>query len=92
MFEWDDGKRQENIKKHGVDFVRAAMIFRNPVITAIDDGKKYGETRYKAFGHVEDEYYVVIYAWRGKTLRIISAWKAGENGKRRYQAIFSGRT
>ncbi len=91
MFEWDDRKGRENIVKHGVDFVRAAMIFEHPVITAIDDRKQYGETRHRALGYVDDDFYVVIYAWRGKARRIISAWKAGENGKRRYQAILSGR-
>ena len=91
MFEWDDGKRRENIVKHGVDFVRAAMIFENPVIAEIDSRKRYGESRQRALGHVGDEFYVVIYTWRGKARRIISAWKAGEDGKRRYQAILSGR-
>ena len=91
MFEWDEDKGRENIKKHRVDFVRAAMIFENPVINEIDGRKRYGETRYRALGHIADEFYVVIYTWRGKTRRLISAWKAGENGKRRYQAIFAGR-
>ncbi len=91
MFEWDADKGQENIAKHGVDFVRAAMIFQNPVIADIDGRKQYGETRYRALGHIEDEFYVVIYTWRGKTCRLISAWKAGEYGKKKYQAILSGR-
>jgi len=91
MFEWDADKGQENIAKHGVDFVRAAMIFQNPVIAEIDARKRYGEMRYRALGHIEDEFYVVIYTWRGKARRIVSAWKAGEDGKRRYQAILSGR-
>ena len=30
-FEWDEEKRDANIKKHGVDFIRAAKIFSNPV-------------------------------------------------------------
>ena len=91
MFEWDADKGQENIARHGVDFVRAAMIFQNPVIAEIDARKQYGETRYRALGHIEDEFYVVIYTWRGKTCRLVSAWKVGEIGKKRYHAILSGR-
>ena len=91
MFEWDEEKRQENLKKHGVDFVRAAMIFANPVIENADNRRKYKETRIVALGHVEDEFYTVIYTWRGRARRLISAWKAGQNGERRYQAVFSGR-
>ena len=90
MFEWDEKKRQQNIDKHGVDFIRAAMIFDNPVIEAIDDRTDYRETRYTALGHIEDEYYSVTYTWRGKARRLISAWKAGRDGERRYQAIHSG--
>lgn len=92
MFEWDKDKGRENLKKHGVDFIDATLIFENPVISEIDGRKKYKETRYRAIGHVDGEFYTVIYTMRGKTRRLISAWKAGKNGKRRYQAIFSGRT
>ncbi|MBT7485259.1 MAG: BrnT family toxin [Rhodospirillales bacterium] len=91
MFEWDEDKRLENIDKHGVDFIRAAMIFDGPIIEEIDDRKDYEETRYRALGHIENEFYTLIYTWRGEARRIISAWKAGENGKRKYQAILSGR-
>ncbi|HER25937.1 MAG TPA: BrnT family toxin [Rhodospirillales bacterium] len=91
MFEWDEEKRLENIEKHGVDFIRAAMIFEGPIIEDIDGRKDYGELRFRAIGHMENEFYVVIYTWRDETRRIISAWKAGENGKRKYQAAVAGR-
>ncbi len=91
MFEWDEKKRLQNIDKHGVDSIRAAMIFDNPVIEEEDDRPGYEETRYMALGHVGDEYYAVAYTWRGKARRLISAWKVGKNGKRRYQAIHAGR-
>jgi len=40
---------------------------------------------------VDVEYFMVIYTWRGDARRIISAWKVGENGKRRYKKILSKR-
>ncbi len=91
MFEWDEKKRQQNIAKHSVDFIDASAIFENPIIEDEDNKARYGETRYTALGHADDEYYVVTYTWRGKARRLISAWKAGRNGKRRYQAIHSRR-
>jgi len=34
-FEWDEAKRLANLEKHGVDFLRAQMLFDGrPVITA----------------------------------------------------------
>ena len=92
MIEWDEDKRLRNIERHGVDFADAALIFDNPVIEAIDDRKYYAKSRFRALGHVEDDHFVVVYTWRGRFRRLISAWKVDEYGKRRYQAILSGRT
>ena len=87
--EWDENKRQRNIAERGVDFRLAGQIFENPIIETEDRREDYGEVRYRALGHVDDDFFVVVYTWRGKNRRIISAWKVGGDGKRRYQAIFS---
>lgn len=87
--EWDENKRQWNIAERGVDFRLAGQIFENPIIETEDRREDYGEVRYRALGHVDDDFFVVVYTWRGKNRRIISAWKVGGDGKRRYQAIFS---
>lgn len=89
-FEWDEDKRNANIAERGVDFRDAALIFQNPVLEAVDAREDYGEQRFRALGHVGDEYYLVAYTWRGSRRRIVSAWKVGENGKRRYTAILDG--
>lgn len=86
-FEWDADKRRSNIVDHGVDFRRASLIFLNPTIEADDLREDYGERRFRALGHVDGEFFLVAYTWRGRVRRIISAWKVGEDGKRRYQAI-----
>jgi uncharacterized DUF497 family protein len=89
-FEWDEEKRQSNIEAHGVDFRRAALIFREPVVEAQDTRDDYGEDRYRALGRVDDEYFIVAYTWRDRSRRIISAWRVGADGQRRYQAVLSG--
>lgn len=35
-FEWDENKRQENLRKHGFDFADAWKIFTTPLLTEID--------------------------------------------------------
>jgi uncharacterized DUF497 family protein len=30
--EWDENKRQDNIRKHGIDFVDAALIFEGSIV------------------------------------------------------------
>ena len=88
-FEWDEEKRRRNLDEHGVDFRDAALIFENAVVEAEDRRSDYGEIRVRALGHVDDDYYLVVYTWRGDNRRIISAWKVGEDGKKRYQALLA---
>ena len=71
-FEWDEAKRLSNIEERGVDFRDAALIFDGPVIAKEDTREDYGEQRFRAWGRVDDEYYVVAYTWRVSVLRIIS--------------------
>ena len=84
-FEWNESKCRENLDKHGIDFVRAAKIFRNPVFEAIDDRGDYGEERIKAIGQWKDDFFVVVYTWRESSRRIISAWKAGHRDSEEYR-------
>lgn len=89
-FEWDEEKRDANIKKHGVDFIRAARIFSNPVLERLDEREDYGEDRLIATGHWQEYFIVVIYTWRGENRRIISAWKAGNDEKEEYYKTIYG--
>ena len=89
-FEWDELKRQANIAERGVDFADAAQIFKSTVIERTDERADYGETRFRALGRVGDDYFMVAYTWRGTKRRIITAWKVGEDGKKRYEAILNG--
>ena len=86
-FEWDEGRRRRNLEDHGVDFRLAARIFRDPVLEARDDRGGCDEPRYRALGRVGDEHFVVACTWRGGNRRLISAWKVGADGRRRYEAV-----
>ena len=89
-FEWATEKQQTNLAERGVDFADAVQIFLGPVLEQIDKRADYGEQRFRALGRVADDYFMVAYTWRGSARRIITAWKVGENGKRRYQALLNG--
>ena len=75
----------------GVDFVDAALILEGSVLEAPDNRRNYGEQRWRALGQVDGDYYLVVYTCRGETRHIITAWKVGEHGRRRYEAILSRR-
>lgn len=50
LFTWDEKKRISNIKKHGIDFARAAEIFAGPTFTWEDSRFDYGEQRWTTMG------------------------------------------
>ncbi len=74
MFEWDDAKAEQNLSKHGVDFVDAAQIFAGQTVENIDRDPGHGEERHRAVGVANGVAHAVIYTWRDTTIRIISAW------------------
>jgi uncharacterized DUF497 family protein len=86
MFEWDERARQDNLSDHDVDFVRAARMFENPVLEREDNRQFTGERRRIAIGHVNGFFLVVVSTLRGKSRRIISAWRAGPDDERLYRA------
>ena len=85
-YEWDESKRRTALGKHGVDFQKAAFIFEGPVLTVDDRRKDYGELRQISIGVVDGEIYVVVHTDRSGVIRIISAWKGGEDDRERYYA------
>lgn len=92
QFSWDESKRRENWRQRKVDLLEAALIFEDPeVIEAVDDRSDYGERRIRALGQVGGTHYLVACTWRGDTRHLITAWKVGEHGGRRYQAILARR-
>jgi uncharacterized protein len=65
-FEWDETKREQNLAKHGIDFRRAAQIFRGRIVEEVDARRAYGETRSTCYGGIAGRVYVIIYRWAGK--------------------------
>src|SRR6185503_18466217 len=94
MFEWEEARRQENMRQNGVDFVRAAQMFNNPVLEREDLNRFHGERRFVALGHVDDFYMVVMWSPRGKRRRLVSAWRADRDDEAIYGATvpFAGVT
>ncbi len=77
QFIWNPKKRRENLRKHGVDFVRAARDFERLRIVGLDGREDYGEDRWIAMGYLGAQLVVVVYTLvEGDLVRIISARKA----------------
>ena len=84
-FEWDSHKARANLRKHGVDFADVATVFDDPLaVTLPDEGEE--ESRFVTIGSdAEGRLLVVVYAWRGEGIRIISAREATPRERRQYE-------
>lgn len=84
-FEWDENKREINIRKHGIDFIRALDIFEDVKRIERLTIKK-GELRIEAIGQVIDSIIFVVYVHRDDKKRIISARKASRMERKLYES------
>lgn len=72
-FEWDEDKNQLNLKKHGIDFETAMLVFNDMQrIEIYDVEHSTEEDRYNTIGMVHDVLFVV-YTERRENIRLISA-------------------
>ncbi|MBR4904674.1 MAG: BrnT family toxin [Selenomonadaceae bacterium] len=84
IFEWDDTKNKINKIKHGINFKTAAKVFNDPYLYREFDYKhSFDEERWRAIGMVDD-ILVVIHTEREESIRLISAYEAGEEDRRKY--------
>jgi uncharacterized DUF497 family protein len=89
LFEWDASRSSRNRTERGFDFDYACRIFAGPVIEEEDRRLDYRERRMVATGKVGTETFVVVYTWRGKRRRIISARPAKRRERDAYHQTFS---
>jgi len=75
QFEWDPRKAAANLRKHGVTFPEAAIVFGDPLAITFDDpDHSVDEDRHITFGLSRSErLQVVPHTQRGVRTRIISA-------------------
>ncbi len=79
-FIWDFEKELANINKHGVDFVTASRVFKDPKRKIYIDSKhSKKEERFFCIGKVKDKILTVRFTYRSGKIRIIGAgyWRKG---------------
>ncbi len=89
IFEWDNKKAIENLRKHGIAFDEAATIFADPLaITYHDPEHSMEEDRYLTFGHSsQGRLLVVSHTDRDDRIRPISAREMTRKEKSDYEQI-----
>ena len=84
LVEWDDNKNRINIRKHGISFATAALVFADEErIEYYDKLHSQDEDRYVVLGCVQGILYVV-YTMRNESARLISARMATPTERKIY--------
>ena len=90
-FEWDPGKSQSNVVKHGVSFEEAVEVFDDPLhLSILDNRFEYFEERWITVGQsAKRRLLVVVNLFFDRDLeevvRIVSAREATKNEQRHYE-------
>ena len=94
LFEWDEDKNKENIKKHGISFEEAEDAFDDPFhISILDRRFDYFEERWVTIGSTKNRKVIVIghlYYLKedgDEVIRIITARKATKKEREQYENI-----
>jgi uncharacterized protein len=85
--EWDARKAGANYRKHGVRFSEAEPVFEDDnAVTITDDESDPEEQRFVSIGMgIKERVLVVVYSYRGKKIRIISARLADRYERSQYE-------
>jgi uncharacterized DUF497 family protein len=75
LFEFDSQKSQSNLKKHGIDFVEAQLLWLDPYLLEIP-AKTVDEPRYLMIGKILDKHWSAVVTYRNESIRVISVRRA----------------
>lgn len=70
-FEFDEAKSQANLDKHGIDFVAAQRLWKDPYLLEIR-AKSEDEQRFLLIGKIGDKYWSAVVTYRDARIRLIS--------------------
>lgn len=71
IFEFDSQKSDRNLKKHGIDFVNAQLLWIDADRTQIP-AKDVDEPPFMVIGKIDEKHWSAICTYRNENIRIIS--------------------
>jgi uncharacterized DUF497 family protein len=85
VYEWDEAKREANLRKHGLDFLDAYIVYENPEKVTYPSTRR-GERRFQdvALVEVDGNVLSLAYVMRGGNVRVISFREASRRERRDY--------
>jgi uncharacterized protein len=89
-FDWDETKSASNLRKHGVGFEAASLVFDDPLHLSVQDRDVDGEQRWQTIGMAGGVLLLLVAHTfededEEEVVRIISARKANAGERSRYE-------
>ena len=84
-FEFDPRKSKSNLKKHGIDFDQAQMLWLDPDLLEIP-AKTVDEPRFLVIGRIGDKHWSAVITYREENIRIISVRRSRDEEVELYES------
>ena len=84
-FEFDEAKSQANLNKHGIDFVAAQELWKDPYLLEIR-AKSEDEPRFALIGKIDERYWSAIVTYREGHIRLISVRRSRKKEVELYES------
>jgi uncharacterized DUF497 family protein len=86
VFVWDEAKRKSNLKKHGLDFRYAHLVYDNPEKCTYEASR---DDEYRlmdiALAVMKGRLLTLVYAEQGEDVRVISFRHASREERKQYE-------
>lgn len=82
-YEWDEVKRQGNLRKRGLDFMDAELVFEASIKVTVD-ATHADDGRYADLAEVNGRVLMLVYTLRQQTVRCISLRVASRRERKLY--------
>ncbi len=83
--EWDEEKRQRNLRERGLDFADVVYFDPASIVVDIDMRRDYGEVRYNWTGYLDGVLCRLCWTPRNGRMRIISMRKINDRERKVYE-------
>ena len=71
MFEFDEPRSRTNARKHGIEFIQAQELWRDPYLIEIP-AMNVDEPRHLVIGRIGTRHWSAVVTYRGENIGIIS--------------------
>jgi uncharacterized DUF497 family protein len=85
-FEFDPSKSDANLLKHGIDFLAAQALWRDPALLEIP-ARTSSESRFLVIGRLRGSHWSAVITYRQQTIRLISVRRSRPDEVQLYEQL-----